>query len=493
MRPEIPKLGLKDKQDSAQPLMLKGPAASGVFLKIVLQLILVLHIKKLVSHLKKGLALLLWNPQLVLQVVAQKALHMPHAELKRHSGIDDLAGPHQPQISINDKALDGIGDGVPEGLESGNPVLGIFPKMKAGVGNVLSVHIPGQEKSMLYTLHKDTFPIGQKIPSGPLGLKLLSYLLKALAVCSQLLNPSPSCMRVNAQLSAHSPIGSLLRKIQLCRLHLLLQPVLRSVKKCPSTFQALPALEADPIAGPFLNTRSVFSAPERTATGTTFFSSIDSSSLSLSQGGGSTRFHTLPRFALMAHKLVSKLRLVKVYSPNPDHRTSFAAELSRELDLNIEAVHDPREVMRSSDIVLAMTNSVDPVLKADWLEEGMHVTSVKGEVDRETLKRADLIALNSRLRYETRIAGVGQYGSLVLQKNTPHGLPLDREQYPLLEDIIAGKVTGRTSEKQITYFDSGSGLGIQFAATAYVIYRLAREGGLGREIPNEWFTQTLHT
>jgi len=142
MRPQIPKLGLKDKQDSAQPLTLKCLALSGVFLKIVLQLILVLYVKKLVSHLKKGLAVLVWNPQLVLQVVAQKALHMPHTELKRHRGIDDPAGPHQPQISINDKALDRVADGVPQGLKSGNPVLGIFSKMKASVGDVLSVHIP---------------------------------------------------------------------------------------------------------------------------------------------------------------------------------------------------------------------------------------------------------------------------------------------------------------------------------------------------------------
>jgi hypothetical protein len=46
---------------------------------------------------------------------------------------------------------------------------------------------------------------------------------------------------------------------------------------------------------------------------------------------------------------------------------------------------------------------------------------------------------------------------------------------------------------QITMFRSGSGMGLQFAAVGAQIYRLAREGGLGREIPTEWFTQTLHT
>lgn len=169
--------------------------------------------------------------------------------------------------------------------------------------------------------------------------------------------------------------------------------------------------------------------------------------------------------------------------------------MGERLSLNVKVVHDPREVIKGSDIVLAMTNSVEPVVRGNWLEKGVHVAAVKGEVDEATLQRADLIVLHSRLRYETRVAGVGQYGSLVLHKNNPHlaKLSFDRAQYPLLEEIISGKAAGRASEDQISYFDSGSGMGIQFAATGAVIYKRAKERGLGRELPDEWFTQTLHT
>ncbi len=48
---------------------------------------------------------------------------------------------------------------------------------------------------------------------------------------------------------------------------------------------------------------------------------------------------------------------------------------------------------------------------------------------------------------------------------------------------------------RLTLFTGGglgvsSGLGIQFAAVGYAAYRAAREAGVGRELPTEWFTET---
>jgi ornithine cyclodeaminase/alanine dehydrogenase-like protein (mu-crystallin family) len=62
----------------------------------------------------------------------------------------------------------------------------------------------------------------------------------------------------------------------------------------------------------------------------------------------------------------------------------------------------------------------------------------------------------------------------------------------LLEQVIAGKVSARTRDDQVTMF-RGHGLGLQFAAVGAKAYELARERGQGHEIPTEWFTQTLHT
>jgi hypothetical protein len=36
------------------------------------------------------------------------------------------------------------------------------------------------------------------------------------------------------------------------------------------------------------------------------------------------------------------------------------------------------------------------------------------------------------------------------------------------------------------------GMGMQFAAVGGYIYKLARDKGIGKEIPTEWFLQTVH-
>jgi len=35
-------------------------------------------------------------------------------------------------------------------------------------------------------------------------------------------------------------------------------------------------------------------------------------------------------------------------------------------------------------------------------------------------------------------------------------------------------------------------MGYQFAAAGHVVYRKARAAGVGRELPTDWFTETVH-
>lgn len=58
-------------------------------------------------------------------------------------------------------------------------------------------------------------------------------------------------------------------------------------------------------------------------------------------------------------------------------------------------------------------------------------------------------------------------------------------------DVKAGKIAGRTSPRQITFFINAGTQGLQFAARAGRVYQLAREKGVGRELPTEWFLQDI--
>ena len=58
-------------------------------------------------------------------------------------------------------------------------------------------------------------------------------------------------------------------------------------------------------------------------------------------------------------------------------------------------------------------------------------------------------------------------------------------------DIFGGAGKGRTSDRQITYSERGNIQGAQFYAVAGRVYELAKEKGLGREIPADWFLQDI--
>ena len=58
--------------------------------------------------------------------------------------------------------------------------------------------------------------------------------------------------------------------------------------------------------------------------------------------------------------------------------------------------------------------------------------------------------------------------------------------------MIAGRVSGRESDNEVTCFINNIGLGLQFAALGAAAYQQARSKGLGREIPTDWFLQDVH-
>lgn len=67
------------------------------------------------------------------------------------------------------------------------------------------------------------------------------------------------------------------------------------------------------------------------------------------------------------------------------------------------------------------------------------------------------------------------------------------ERWPDLSELVAGKVLGRTDDKQITHFMNNGGLaGVQFASVALQVVKRAKEVGSGRELPLEWFLQPVH-
>jgi alanine dehydrogenase len=60
-----------------------------------------------------------------------------------------------------------------------------------------------------------------------------------------------------------------------------------------------------------------------------------------------------------------------------------------------------------------------------------------------------------------------------------------------VQELVAGTVKGRTSPQQITLYNNNTGSGIQFAAVGAAVLQRARALGLGRELPTEWFLESV--
>lgn len=221
------------------------------------------------------------------------------------------------------------------------------------------------------------------------------------------------------------------------------------------------------------------------AVGTKHLARSDATKLGIYGTGRQARNH------LLAFAAIRPLKSVKVYSRDPEHRRSFCAEMSPRLSLEVRPVERPREVARDVDILLTATNSNAPVFDGSWLEPGVHVTSIVGsnvglvrggfiatkrrELDNTTIGRCDVIVVSSRDQ-------VIQDEQGDLFDPVQEGI-IRWEDAQDLSDLLAGRTQGRTSPEQITLFKNNAGQGVADVAIAARAYQVARERGLGLELP----------
>lgn len=232
--------------------------------------------------------------------------------------------------------------------------------------------------------------------------------------------------------------------------------------------------------------------------GVKYLSRSDSETVGMIGSGGMARTY------LDAFCAVRPIKEVKVYSPNRDHAAAYADEVRRRHDLDVVVVPTAREAIIGVDIAACCTSSTEPVFSADWLQPGMHVTNVtSAEIEADLPHRVD-VALRAgeatpRLDHLPPDATYARGGFLAYvagqeeqRKHVPQlRLPDAVLGMPTLVDLIRGTVTGRTNDAQSTFFLNVGAIGAQFAAVAAAAYKLARDEGMGREIPTEWFLQDV--
>ncbi len=176
------------------------------------------------------------------------------------------------------------------------------------------------------------------------------------------------------------------------------------------------------------------------------------------------------RLQLQAAHLVRPFEKALVWGRDPDKAKAAATDLTKSLAVPVEAVEDPERLVSLSQLVVTTTPATEPILSADWLHPGLHITAMgsdqegKNEIDPNALRRSDLVVCD-------RIAQCELLGEL--RSALAAGAVQDQSSVVELGDVVSGKHPGRRGDDDITVCDL-TGTGVQDTAIAtYVRSRLA--------------------
>jgi alanine dehydrogenase len=185
------------------------------------------------------------------------------------------------------------------------------------------------------------------------------------------------------------------------------------------------------------------------------------------------------RTQLEAIHNVRMLDSVFVYGRDAKRRSHFSEEMSERLGINVYPMESGAAAVRSAEIICTATTSPHPVLNGEDLAQGVHINAIganhahKQELDEAAVTKANLIYVDSLAQSQQ------EAGDLIIPFTKQ---PKRWTEVHELAELVGGKLPGRINDGQITLFKS-NGIAAWDLAVAMKVYTLAKEKGLGRELP----------
>ena len=180
------------------------------------------------------------------------------------------------------------------------------------------------------------------------------------------------------------------------------------------------------------------------------------------------------RVQLRALKRVLPLQHVYAFDLDPAQAGRFAAELAQELGIKIEAVGEPANAVRKSDVCVTCTPAKKYFIHEDFVSPGTFLAAAGADNDdKQELDPQLLVANKVVADILDQCAEIGDLHHAIaaglIQRNSVHAE---------LGEVVAGKKSGRASLEEITIFDS-TGTALQDVAAAAVVYERATKQGRG--------------
>ncbi len=170
---------------------------------------------------------------------------------------------------------------------------------------------------------------------------------------------------------------------------------------------------------------------------------------------------------------------VRVWSRTADKREPFAARMAASTGVSVRAVTSVDEALDGAPIVVTITNSAEPVLRADQVGPGMTIiaagnnTWLRSEIDPAIFAKADLVVVDDLENAKL------EAGELMRAAELGH---ISWDRVASLGDVIGGVRAGRTGADELIVCEL-QGIGIEDVAVAELVARRARERGVGLDLP----------
>jgi ornithine cyclodeaminase len=161
---------------------------------------------------------------------------------------------------------------------------------------------------------------------------------------------------------------------------------------------------------------------------------------------------------------------IRIAGRDPDKAEALAAEFGVRATSFEDAV-------RGADVVAAATHSAEPVVRAEWVAPGMHVSSVGynapgSELDPDLVRAATIVVESRDSSFAPPPGGA------------PELAGVDPASVAELGELVSGSRRGRATPVEITLYKS-VGVAVQDLAAAALVLAAARERAVGLEIELE--------
>jgi ornithine cyclodeaminase len=186
------------------------------------------------------------------------------------------------------------------------------------------------------------------------------------------------------------------------------------------------------------------------------------------------------RTQLEAACTARKIETAYIYDGNLEKAQTFAGEMRGEgrITNDIRVASNAKEAVEQADIICTATTSTKPVFNDNDLRPGTHISAVGSytpdmqEVSVETLQRAKIFV-------DSRTASLEEAGDLI----QPIRMGVFEESHICgeLGELVLGKIAGRKSKEEITYFKS-VGIAVQDAMAAQVALKNAHKMNIGTQV-----------